>query len=97
MNAIGIKKECEKGHSFYKSSDCPVCPICETERKPKEGFLVQFSAPARRAFENAGIQSLEEVSKFSEKEIRQLHGLGNSTLAKLHQLLEEKKWRFRDI
>jgi len=42
-------KTCPKGHKFYKSSDCPACPICEEERKPKVGFLALNAAPARRA------------------------------------------------
>ncbi len=32
-------RTCEQGHEYYKSSDCPTCPVCEKERKPKEGFL----------------------------------------------------------
>jgi len=25
---------CPEGQQFYKSSSCPVCPVCERERKP---------------------------------------------------------------
>lgn len=32
-------RTCEKGHKYYKSSDCPTCPECEQERKPDAGFL----------------------------------------------------------
>ncbi len=35
-------RTCEKGHEYYKSSDCPTCPTCEKERTPKEGFLSFF-------------------------------------------------------
>lgn len=66
-------RTCRKGHQYYKTSDCPTCPICEAQRKPKEGFLSLLAAPARRALENKGITSLEQLSKFSEKEILQLH------------------------
>lgn len=38
MATKGKLKICEKGHQYYKSSDCPICPVCEKERKPKEGF-----------------------------------------------------------
>ncbi|MGE8206983.1 hypothetical protein ACQKP0_20950 [Heyndrickxia sp. NPDC080065] len=46
---------CDKGHKYYKSSDCSTCPICEQERKPEKGFLALLSAPARRALENNGV------------------------------------------
>jgi len=48
-------RTCAKGHKYYKSSDCPTCPICEKELKPATGFLSILSAPARRALENNGI------------------------------------------
>jgi len=39
-------RTCSKGHRFYKTSDCPVCPICENERRPEAGFLSLIAAPA---------------------------------------------------
>ena len=61
-------RTCRKGHSYYKSSDCPVCPVCEKEKKPDEGLLAALAAPARRALEGAGIKTLLQLSRFSEKE-----------------------------
>lgn len=69
---------CKKGHHFYKSSDCPTCPICETPRKPKDGFLSILSAPARRAIENKGITTLQQLSKCTEEDILKLHGMGKA-------------------
>lgn len=83
-------KTCENGHQFYKSSDCPVCPICEQNKKPEDGFLAQLAAPARRALENNGIFTLEQLSKFSEKEVLAFHGMGKSSIPKLHKSLSEK-------
>jgi predicted RecB family nuclease len=60
-------RKCSNGHSYYKSSDCPVCPICEQQKKPKDGFLSLLGAPARRALENKGIATLQQLSQFSEK------------------------------
>jgi predicted RecB family nuclease len=80
-------KTCKKGHKFYKSSDCPTCPICEEERKPKDNFLSLIAAPARRALERAGITTLEQLSAYSEKEILTLHGMGKSTIPKLNDAL----------
>lgn len=67
-------RTCDKGHKYYKSSDCPTCPICEQERKPESGFLSLLSAPARRALEHNGITSLQQLSNYSEKEILQFTG-----------------------
>jgi DNA-directed RNA polymerase alpha subunit len=88
-------RTCNKGHNYYKSSDCPTCPICEQERKPETGFLSLLSAPARRALENNGITSLQQLSTFSEKEILQFHGMGPASLPKLRKALENEGLSFR--
>jgi len=85
MNTL---KTCPEGHKFYKSSDCPSCPICEEERKPKDSFLALIGAPARRALENEGITSLEKLSAYSEKDLLSLHGFGKSSLPKLKDALK---------
>jgi hypothetical protein len=79
---------CPKGHHYFKSSDCPVCPVCEQERKPTTGFLSLLSAPARRALEHANINSLQKLSKQTEKEILALHGIGPSTMPILREALK---------
>lgn len=83
-------RSCSKGHQYYKSSDCPVCPVCETEAKPKTGFLSLLSAPARRALENNNIHTLEELSNYTEKEVLKFHGIGKSSMPILKNALEEK-------
>lgn len=88
-------KKCSNGHSFYKTSDCPTCPICEAARKPLEGFQSILSAPARRALEQAGINSLEALSHLTEKEILQLHGMGPSSLPKLKEALKKEGLTFK--
>ena len=88
-------KICDKGHKYYKSSDCPTCPICEKERKPEHGFLSLLSAPARRALENNGVTSLQGLSTYSEKEILNLHGMGPSSIPKLRLALKEKGLSFK--
>ncbi len=87
-------RKCKKGHQFYKSSDCPSCPICEEAKKPKGGFLSLLTAPARRAFENANIMTLKQLSNYSEKEILKLNGLGKSTLPILKKELENSELTF---
>ena len=90
------KRICNKGHVYYKSSDCPTCPTCEKERKPTTGFLSLLAAPARRALQLNGMTSLQELSKYSEKEILQLHGIGPSSLPKLKAALQENGLAFRE-
>ena len=88
-------KTCGRGHRFFKSSDCPFCPICERERKPKDRFLSLMAAPARRALEGKGIISLEELSNYSKVEIVELHGIGPSSIPKLENLLKERGLSFK--
>ena len=94
----GLKKNlriCPNGHKYYKSSDCPTCPVCEAERKPKEGFLALLGAPARRALESHGITTLKQLSKFSENEILEFHGMGKTTIPKLIAALKNEGLSFK--
>ena len=89
------QRTCQNGHRYFKSSDCPTCPICEQARKPKEGFLSVLVAPARRALEKEGITTLKELAKFSESEILALHGIGPSSIPKLRSALESERLDFK--
>jgi len=96
---IGSKKTlriCEKGHRYFKSSDCPVCPVCEQEGKPKNDFLSSLAAPARRALENNGITSLQQLSQLTERDILKFHGMGKASLPKLRKALLEKGLSFKN-
>jgi DNA-directed RNA polymerase alpha subunit len=95
MSTNANKRTCSKGHVYYKSSDCPTCPVCEQERKPKEGFLSFLSAPARRALENNGITSLKKLSELSEDELLSFHGMGKASLPKLRAALKENSLSFQ--
>lgn len=88
-------KICPSGHRYYKSSDCPVCPICESQKEVKEEFLAQLSAPARRALEGVGATTLESLAKFTEKEIQQLHGMGPASIPILRKVLHLKGLGFK--
>jgi hypothetical protein len=50
-------------------------------------FLSIIAAPAQRALKNAGIETLEELSQYSENEILQFHGMGKSSIPKLKNAL----------
>lgn len=88
-------RTCPKGHRYYKSSDCPTCPVCEEERKPKDGFLSLLAAPARRALENNGITTLKKLSGFSEEDVLKFHGMGKASLPKLRAALAEQGLSFK--
>ena len=88
-------KTCPFGHQFYKSSDCPTCPICAKEQKPSSGFLSIISAPARRALESKKISTLLALSQFAEEEIAALHGMGPNAMGKLKIALAEEGLHFK--
>ncbi|WP_416865041.1 MAG: RNA polymerase alpha subunit C-terminal domain-containing protein [Imperialibacter sp.] len=88
-------RTCKKGHQYYKSSDCPVCPICANEEKPNDDFLSTLVAPARRALQGKGITTVRELAMHTEAEIMQLHGMGPSTLPKLHKALASAGLSFK--
>jgi hypothetical protein len=67
------------------------------DRKSTSGDLPEkLGAPAERALTNAGIKKLKDLTKFSEEEIKQLHGVGPNALGKLRQRLAEKGLSFKD-
>lgn len=91
------KRTCSNGHIYYKSTDCPTCPICERENKPAEGFLSRLSSPARSALLHyLGIDTLEKLSAYTENEILDLHGMGKASMPILRKALEEKGLKFKE-
>jgi hypothetical protein len=84
----GTLRICPSGHKYYKSSDCPTCPVCEGERRPDTGFLCLLAAPARRAMQNAGITNLKQLDSWTEGDLLKLHGLGPTTIPKLKKALK---------
>ncbi len=90
-----MKKTCKNGHVFFKTSDCPTCPKCEAMKKPKDGFLSLLAAPARRALENAKVDSLKILSTFTETELLKLHSLGPSSIPILKKCLKAEGLSFK--
>jgi hypothetical protein len=64
------------------------------EKTTSKSDLPKLAQPAQRALANAGIQNLKQLTKFSEQEIKQLHGIGPNALVQLHQALAERGWSF---
>jgi len=89
------RKVCAQGHVFYKSSDCPTCPTCESAKRPAGGFMAELAAPARRALQGAGLTTLARLSKRTEAQVRELHGMGPNAIGKLRTSLEKEGLTFR--
>jgi len=87
-------KTCKQGHQYYKTSDCPTCPQCEQLKKPADGFLSVLASPARRALLFHGIDTVEKLAKFTEKEILSFHGMGPASIPILRKVLSEAKLNF---
>lgn len=93
--AKGTLRTCSKGHQYYKSSTCPVCPICEKEREPESELLAAVSAPARRALESLGIKTAKQLSNYTKAEILKLHGFGPASIPRLEKVLKSEGLAFK--
>jgi hypothetical protein len=56
----------------------------------------KLSQPARRALASAGIQRLEQLTGFSEAEIKKLHGIGPNALVQLRAALAARGLSFSE-
>jgi hypothetical protein len=57
---------------------------------------IELAAPARRALVGAGYLRLEQFTKLSEAEVKQLHGVGPNALNQLRRALGAKGLSFAD-
>ena len=57
--------------------------------------LPKISAPAQRALASARITNLKQLSKFTEVEVAQLHGMGPNALGKLREALKVNGLSFK--
>ncbi|MDB5249333.1 MAG: hypothetical protein JWQ40_3727 [Segetibacter sp.] len=57
--------------------------------------LPPLAGPATRAFNNAGIFSLEQLSSYTEAEITNLHGVGKNALETVKKALDENGLAFK--
>ena len=61
-----------------------------------ESDLPKLAAPAQRALAGAHIQNLKQLTKYSETEIKELHGIGPNALKELRRALAAKGLSFAD-
>lgn len=91
-----VKKVCSIGHTYFKSSDCPVCPRCETARlKGQVTDLPKISAPATRALHSIGVTTLSQLTKYSEQDLLELHGMGSKAVSLIKEKLTSIKSSLR--
>jgi hypothetical protein len=65
-----------------------------SKRKQTSDLPAKLGAPAERALSNAGIKNLKQLTKFSETEIKNLHGVGPNAIGKLRQALSDQGLSF---
>jgi uncharacterized protein YdhG (YjbR/CyaY superfamily) len=61
----------------------------------KQNNFPKIGAPAMRALEAAGYSRLEQLTKVTEAELAQLHGMGPKALGILRETLKEKGLSFK--
>jgi hypothetical protein len=62
----------------------------------KQSDFPKIAAPAQRALQSAGMTSLKDLTKVSEDELMQLHGMGRNALGTLRDALKAKGLSFRE-
>jgi len=61
---------------------------------PQKSDLPNIGQPAHRALAAAGVQKLRQLTKFSEAEVKQWHGVGPKAILLLRRALAEKGLSF---
>ena len=60
----------------------------------QHAFSVKLAKPAQRALKNAGITTLKQLSRSTEQEILQLHGIGKNAIVEIKKALADKDLSF---
>jgi DNA-directed RNA polymerase alpha subunit len=60
----------------------------------KSDLPAKLSQPAQRALAGAGIKSLKQLTRFSEPEIKKLHGIGPNAMNQLNEALAARGLSF---
>lgn len=92
------EKICSRGHRFLKSSESPTCPTCWPgyKKKLQSDFPEDLSAPALRALASIKITELAGLTKHTEAEIADLHGMGPKGINTLKNALKKQKRTFKE-
>jgi hypothetical protein len=60
-----------------------------------ESDLPKLAAPAQRALAAAGVRRLQDLTKFTETEVKSWHGIGSNALDQLRRAMKEQGMSFR--
>jgi hypothetical protein len=66
------------------------------DENPNSEFLEGLARPAQRALAGAGYTGLEQLTRATEAELAQLHGMGPHALEKLRSALAARGLSFAD-
>ncbi len=64
------------------------------QTEPESDLPAGLAAPARRALAGAGVQRLEQLTGFSEAEVKAWHGIGPSALNQLQLAMKARGLSF---
>jgi DNA repair protein RadC len=67
-----------------------------TMTQQESDLPIELAKPARRALSEAGYLRLEQLTKVSETELKQLHGIGPNAIKQLRLALEALGLSFAD-
>jgi DNA repair protein RadC len=65
--------------------------------KSNMSALPKLAAPAQRALASAGVTNLKQLTKLTEAEVAQLHGMGPNALSKLRAALKAQNLTFKQV
>ncbi len=60
-----------------------------------EWFKIGLAGPARRALVGAKLYKVSDLRKISLTELQSLHGMGKSAIARIREIMDAKKIKFR--
>ena len=75
--------------------DIPQSELDRYEKLDQEWREYNIAAPARRALVDAKLYKVSDLRKISLAELEGLHGMGKSAVARLKELMNAKKIKFR--
>ena len=67
----------------------------EQEALEAEWRKIGLSGPARRALVDAKLFRVSDLRKITLDELTALHGMGKSSIARIRQIMDAKRIRFR--
>ena len=65
-----------------------------TEEKHQTNLPPKLAKPAQRALAGVDILTIEQLAKWSEKDLMDLHGMGPKAMGQLREALNEKGLSF---